>query len=261
MHTEKMRIVTWNVNSVRARLPRLLEWLGTHRPDVVCLQETKVIDESFPREYIEDAGYDVVMHGQKSYNGVAILAKHRLEDVVKGFPDDPPEAQARAIAATVGGFRILNLYVPNGDTVGHEKYHYKLAWLERLRSYLQSSFDPADSLIVCGDFNITFDDRDVHDPDAWRDKILCSVPERELLESLIEFGLTDALRRFHEEGGIYTWWDQRRRAYSRDDGLRIDHVLLGTAAMSQCTAVEVDRAAAGGPGASDHAPVTADFDA
>ncbi len=255
-----MRIVTWNVNSVRARLPRLLPWLEQHRPDVVCLQETKVQDEQFPREYLEDAGYDVVVHGQKTYNGVAILSRRRMSDVVRGFPSDAEDAPARAIAATIEGFRVLNLYVPNGQEVGHEKYRMKLDWLSRLRSYLDADFSKQDAVVVCGDFNVTFDDRDVHDPEAWREKILCSTPERDALRRVMDFGFVDALRHHHEEGGIYTWWDMRTRSFDRNAGLRIDHFLVTDDALKVCTGVDVDREARAGKSPSDHAPVIATFD-
>ena len=255
-----MRIATWNVNSVRARLPRLLPWLAEQRPDVVCLQETKVVDELFPTSYLEDQGYDVVAHGQKTYNGVAILARRGIRDVVRGFPDDAEDAQARAIAATIDGWRILNLYVPNGAEVGHEKYQYKLAWLERLRRYLDEAFCADDQLVVCGDFNITFDDRDIHDPAAWHEQILCSTPERDALRRVLDFGLFDALRKHHAEAGIHTWWDMRTRAFARGAGLRIDHFLVSRSALDACSAVDVDLDACRGKSPSDHAPVIATFE-
>ncbi len=255
-----MRIATWNVNSVRARLTRLVPWIEEHRPDVLCLQETKVVDELFPFEPLEDCGYNLVVHGQKTYNGVAILARHSMEDVVKGFPDDDEGAQARVIGATVAGeWQVLNLYVPNGAEVGAEKYRFKLDWLARLRSFLDERYDPAEKLVVCGDFNITFDDRDVHDPEKWHEKILCSTPEREALRSVMDFGLHDALRKHHDEGGIYTWWDMRQGAFQKDWGLRIDHFLVTDDALDPCTDVFVDREARTGRGPSDHAPVIADF--
>jgi exodeoxyribonuclease-3 len=254
-----MKIVSWNVNSVRARLPRLLPWLEEHRPDVVCLQETKVVDELFPREPLEDQGYNLVVHGQKSYNGVAILARHGIEAVVRGFPDDEEGAQARVIGCAVDDMLVLNLYVPNGWEVGSEKFRYKLDWLRRLRAFLDAEYDPGERLVVCGDFNITFDDRDVHDPERWREKILCSTPEREALREVMDFGLHDALRKHHEEGGIYTWWDLRAGAFPKDWGLRIDHFLVSAPALEACTAVTVDREARKGKGPSDHAPVLATF--
>lgn len=255
-----MRIVTWNVNSVRARLPRLLPWLEENAPDVLCLQETKVIDDLFPYEPLEDLGYNVVVHGQKTYNGVAILARHGIEAVVRGFPDDEEGAQARVIGCAVEDVLVLNLYVPNGSSVGSDKYAYKLDWLGRLRAFLDATYDPSEKIVVCGDFNITFDDRDVHDPEKWHEKILCSTPEREALRHVMDFGLTDALRKHHDEAGIYTWWDMRGGSFPRDHGLRIDHFLMSEAALAACTAVDVDREARKGPGPSDHAPVLATLD-
>jgi exodeoxyribonuclease-3 len=255
-----MRIVTWNVNSVRARLPRLLPWLEENSPDVLCLQETKVVDELFPYEPLEDLGYNVVVHGQKTYNGVAILARHGIEAVVRGFPDDEEGAQARVIGCAVEDVLVLNLYVPNGSSVGSDKYAYKLDWLRRLRAFLDANYDPSEKIVVCGDFNITFDDRDVHDPEKWHEKILCSTPERDALRNVMDFGLTDALRKHHDDAGIYTWWDMRGGSFPRDHGLRIDHFLMSDAALAACTAVDVDREARGGKGPSDHAPVLATLD-
>ncbi|MDA1221644.1 MAG: exodeoxyribonuclease III [Planctomycetota bacterium] len=252
-----MRIVTWNVNSVRARLPRLLPWIEENTPDVLCLQETKVVDDLFPCEPLEDLGYNVAVHGQKTYNGVAILSRHGIEAVVKGFPDDGEDAQARVIGCAVEDVLVLNLYVPNGSSVGSDKYDYKLDWLRRLRAFLDATYDPSEKIVVCGDFNITFDDRDVHDPEKWHEKILCSTPERDALRNVMDFGLSDALRKHHDEAGIYTWWDMRGGSFPRDFGLRIDHFLMSGAALDACTAVEVDREARKGKGPSDHAPVIA----
>jgi exodeoxyribonuclease-3 len=184
-----MQIATWNVNSVRARLDLVLSWLGEHRPDVVCLQETKVVDELFPREPIEELGYSIELFGQKTYNGVAVLAKGRIEDVVRGFPDDPEDAQRRVIGVTVGDVMLLNLYVVNGKEVGSDKYAFKLDWLARLRDFVQDRYDRGERVVLTGDFNITFDDRDVYDPEAWREKILCSTPERDALARLTDLGL------------------------------------------------------------------------
>jgi exodeoxyribonuclease-3 len=223
--------------------------------DVLCLQETKVIDELFPAEPFEDLGYQIARHGQKTYNGVAILSRHGLEDVALGMPDDAEDEEARVIAATVDDVMLLNLYVVNGREVGCDKYAYKLAWLERVRTYMAERFPAGEKVVVTGDFNITFDDRDVHDPDAWRDRILCSEPERAALARIMDLGYTDAFRRFHEEGGLYTWWDFRTRGYQRGDGLRIDHFLLSAAAMEACSGVEVELTAREGAKPSDHAPV------
>lgn len=255
-----MNIVSWNVNSVRARLSRLVPWLEERRPDVVCLQETKVVDELFPFEPLEDLGYNVVVHGQKSYNGVAILARHGIEAVVRGMPDDAEDAQRRVIGCSVGDVMILDLYVPNGEAVGTAKYEFKLEWLRRLRAFLDEHYDPHEKLVVCGDFNITFDDRDVHDPASWHEKILCSTPERDALRHVMDFGLHDALRKHHAEPGIYTWWDMRTGAFRRNTGLRIDHFLVSQPALDACVEVSVDRDARDGKGPSDHAPVIATFE-
>jgi len=253
-----MRIVTWNVNSIRARLPRVLPWLEQHKPEVVCLQETKCLDEVFPREPIEELGYNIECYGQKTYNGVAILSKGRLEDVERGLPGDPDDTEARVIAATAGDVRVIDAYVVNGREVGHPKYDYKLAWLGRLRDYAKAQLDAGyEKLVVTGDFNVTFDDRDVYDPEKWRDKILCSAPEREALGGLVKLGLADAFRKFTDEGGHYTWWDFRTRGFQQGNGLRIDHFLMSPAALDTCTAVEVDKEARDGKGPSDHAPVVA----
>ncbi len=250
-----MEIVTWNVNSVRARLARLLELLETRKPDVVCLQETKVVDELFPREQIEEAGYNIELFGQKTYNGVAILARRGIEQVTRGFPGDTEEDQKRAIGAIVDGVMILNLYVVNGKAVGDEKYDFKLQWLEQLYQMVADNYPMTEKVVLTGDFNITFDDRDVHDPDAWRDKILCSLPEREALAKIMKLGLTDAFRHFHEEDESYTWWDFRTRGYQRGNGMRIDHFLVSQSALQASDDVWIDTDFREGEKPSDHAPV------
>jgi exodeoxyribonuclease-3 len=258
-----VQIATWNVNSVRARLERVLPWLAARRPDVLCLQEIKCLDEQFPREPFEELGYSVATFGQKTYNGVAILARSRIEGVVRGLSGEDEHAQRRAIGAQIGDVLVLNLYVVNGEAVGSEKYAYKLAWLERLRAHLAAHYGPgamsSEKIVICGDFNITFDDRDVHDPELWREKILCSTPEREALRALCALGFEDLLRKFHPEAGIHTWWDFRTRGFERGLGLRIDHVLGSPAAAAACTGVEVDLEARAGSKPSDHAPVIAHF--
>ena len=251
-----MRIATWNVNSVRARLGRILPWLEDRSPDVVCLQETKCQDHQFPREPIEELGYQVALHGQKTYNGVAILAKSGLEDVVRGMGDERFDGEARVLGATVGDVMVLNLYVVNGREVGCDKYHHKLAWLAGVREHIRAHFPMEEKVVVTGDFNITFDDRDVWDPEQWREKILCSTPEREALGSLLDLGLHDALRRFTDEEGQFTWWDFRNRGFERGNrGLRIDHFLVSEPALHAATGVEIDLEARGGEKPSDHAPV------
>lgn len=251
-----MKISTWNVNSVRARLPRVLDWLEQERPDVALLQEIKCLDEQFPAEPIADLGYNVETFGQKTYNGVAILAKQRIEDVRRGMPGEGEDAQRRVIAAQVGDVLVVNCYVVNGESVVSEKFAYKLEWLDRLARYV-ATFDLREKLVVAGDFNITFDDRDVHDPEAWREKILCSTPERAALARVLAPGLVDSFRRFHEEGGHYSWWDFRTRGFERGLGLRIDHILMSEPALKSCRDVVIETRYRGGEKPSDHAPVTA----
>lgn len=257
-----MRIATWNVNSVRARLPRVLDWLDKAQPDVVCLQELKCQDEQFPRDDIEGAGYNVETFGQKTYNGVAILAKQPIEAVHRGILGDGREGddfkdEARIIGATVGDVMLLNLYVVNGKEVGDPKYDYKLRWMSAVAGLIRERFPVSEKVVVTGDFNVTFDDRDVYDPERWEGRIHCSEPEREALAELMEPGLHDAFRTFHEEGGHYTWWDFRTRGFSRDHGLRIDHFLMSAPALEACTGVEIDKEERGQEKPSDHAPVVA----
>ena len=253
-----MLIATWNVNSVRARLPRLLDWLAQRKPDVVLLQETKCQDEAFPAEPIADAGYNIAHWGQKTYNGVAILSRRRIEDVRKGITRGAnADEERRVIAAQVEDVVFVNLYVINGQEVGAPRYFDKLGWLEEVRAWIAGNYTTSEKLVVAGDFNITFDDRDVHDPERWREKILCSTPEREALAGLCSIGLSDSFRKFHEEGGHYTWWDFRTRGFQYGAGLRIDHLLMSPPALESCSAVEIDLEARGGEKPSDHAPVLA----
>ncbi len=253
-----MKIATWNVNSVRARLPRVLAWLEANQPDVLCLQETKCEDDKFPRAEFEELGYSVETYGQKTYNGVAIAARGAIEDVERGMPGDLEDADARVIAAAVGDFLVVDVYVVNGQEVGSPKYAYKLEWMGRLRDYL-AGMDLSEKLVLCGDFNVTVDDRDVYDPDKWREKILCSTPERQALQALSDLGLHDAFRRFEEGAGHYTWWDFRTRGFQRGNGLRIDHFLVSDAAIEACTGVAIDVEERGREKPSDHAPVVATF--
>lgn len=254
-----MKITTWNVNGLRARLVHVIDFLRDHQPDVLCLQETKVEDALFPRAALEDEGYDVEFSGQKSYNGVAILARHRLADVVRGFPDDPPDAERRVLGASIHGFHVLDLYVPNGQDVGTDKYRYKLDWMRRLRAFLDARYAAADPVVVVGDFNVTLDDRDVHDPAWWNGRILCSPPEREAMRNVMAFDLADVTRRFHPEPGSFTWWHYRAGAAFVDDGLRIDYVLCSPPAASRCTGVTVHKELRQRKSPSDHVPVTATF--
>ena len=252
-----MRIATWNVNSVRTRLARLVSWLERRQPDVVCLQETKVVDEGFPLAEVEAAGYHCLLNGQKTYNGVAILSRTEPAEPVRLLPGDGPEAERRLLVATIDGIRIVNVYAPNGGDVGLPKYEYKLDWYRRLRQFLDTSFNAGENVLICGDFNVAPEDRDVWDPKKWRGQILFSEPEKEALRSLTEWGLKDALRLHKPEGGLYTWLDYRAGAFHRGWGLRIDHILLTEALASRCTDVEIDRDERKGEKPSDHAPVVA----
>ncbi|HPS78914.1 MAG TPA: exodeoxyribonuclease III [Thermoanaerobaculaceae bacterium] len=254
-----MLLATWNVNSIRVRLPRLLAWLQRQSPDVVCLQETKVVDTDFPAGEIEAMGYRVLCFGQKTYNGVAILSRLEAADVQRGLPDDAPEAERRVLAATVGGVRVVNVYAPNGTALDDPRYQAKLEWYRRLRRHLETSSSPDQELVVCGDFNVAPDDRDVWDPEAWRDQLLFTQPEKDALQHLVGWGLEDTLRRLHPEEKIFTWWDYRNAGFFRGWGVRIDHVLATPPLAARCASAEVDRAERKGEKPSDHAPVLASF--
>ncbi|MHB8878858.1 MAG: exodeoxyribonuclease III [Myxococcaceae bacterium] len=254
-----MKIATWNVNSIRARLPRVLGWLGTAQPDVLCVQELKCVDGAFPFEELEAAGYRAAVFGQKTYNGVAILARGELSGVVRGLEDGVDDPQARVVAATVGGVRVVSVYAPNGQSVGSEAYGYKLEFYRRLRGYLDRLHRPDEQLVVCGDFNVAPEPRDVHDPAKWEGQVLYSLPEREAHATLCAFGLVDTFRKHHEEAGRYSWWDYRMLGFPKNLGLRIDHVLATAPLAGLCTSAEIDREARKGPQPSDHAPVGAEF--
>jgi exodeoxyribonuclease-3 len=249
-------IVTWNINSIRIRLPYLLSWLKENNPDVVLLQETKVTDEFFPREAIEDLHYNIASYGQKTYNGVAILSKFPIEDVsrgIRGFQDD----SSRYIEAVCGGMRVASVYVPNGMAVGSDKYKYKLDFLSHLYAHVQNRLKYDESFLIGGDFNIAPTDLDVYDPTLWHEKILCSTPEREEFRSLVYLGLTDALRELYpQEKDLYTWWDYQRGAWQNNEGLRIDHFLLSPQAADHLRDAFVDKKVRGLEKASDHAPLT-----
>ena len=248
-----MKIASWNVNSLNVRLPHLLHWLAEAKPDVVALQETKLEDHRFPEDALLEAGYRSVFAGQKTYNGVAILARQAISDVQAGIPgfDDP---QKRAIAATVGDIRIVDLYVVNGEAVGSEKFAYKLRWLDAVREWLRAELAAHPKLVVLGDFNIAPDDRDVWDPKRWREKILCSTPEREAYRGLLELGLSDSFRLFNDEAGQHSWWDYRLSGFERGWGLRIDLALVSDALKARCSAAGIDREPRGRERPSDHTP-------
>lgn len=252
-----MIVATWNVNSVRVRLPRLLAWLERRRPDVACLQEIKVTDAGFPRAEVEALGYRTLVAGQPTYNGVAILARAEAREVARALPGEGDDAQRRLLVADVGAVRVVNVYAPNGQEVGSDKYAFKLDWYRRLLEYLARSATPERPLVLCGDLNVAPEDRDVWDPERWRGQVLCSEPEREAFRALIAWGLRDSLRLHRQETGLYTWWDYRAGAFHRGWGLRIDHVLLTPPAAARCTHVEIDRDERKGARPSDHAPVLA----
>jgi len=255
-----MKIATWNVNSVRARLERLLAWLGKVRPDVLCIQELKVTNEAFPREAVNQAGYHAAVLGQKTYNGVAILSRTEPAGVVRGIEDGVDDPQARLVSADVDGVRIINAYVPNGQEVGSEKFQYKLDWLGRLRGYLDRRCRPDEPVLLCGDFNVAPDDADVASPAEWADTVLCCPAVRAALEHVRQWGLIDAFRKHHPEGHVYTWWDYRELAFPRNDGLRLDHLFATAPLTERCMSAEVDRNERKGVKPSDHAPVVAEFD-
>lgn len=250
------RIATWNVNSLKVRLPHVLDWLSANPVDVLCLQETKLEERAFPHAELEAAGYHAVHSGQKTYNGVAILSREPAQDVQSGIPGFADE-QRRVIAATVGGLRVVCAYMPNGQAVGSDKYEYKLRWLAALTAWLRTELARCPRLALLGDFNIAPDDRDVHDPAAWRDQILCSEAERAAFRELVELGLADAFRLFPQPEKAYSWWDYRQLGFRLNRGLRIDHVLLSAALAAECRACAIDKAPRKLERPSDHAPVVA----
>lgn len=254
-----MKIATWNCNSIRARLPRLLAYLEDRAPDVVCLQELKCLDGDFPAEELRQRGYRSESYGQKTYNGVAILAKEEISDVSRGLQDGAEDPQSRLIAATVRGVRVISVYAPNGQEVGSPAYQYKLRWFERLRAYLEVRHSPSTPLVLCGDFNVAPKPDDVHDPAAWEGQTLYSVPEREALERLVSFGLRDTFRLHHAEAGRFSWWDYRMLAFPKNRGLRIDHLYVTEPLLSACTGADIDREMRKGAQPSDHAPVWAEL--
>jgi exodeoxyribonuclease-3 len=253
------RLATWNVNSLKVRLPHLIDWLGRAKPDVVCLQETKTEDANFPVMECEAAGYRAVFCGQKAYNGVAILAHSMPQDVQHGIPnfaDDPK----RVIAATVNDMRVVCLYAPNGQSVGSDKYQYKLRWYGALTAWLKDELARHPNLAVLGDLNVAPEDRDVHDPKRWEGQIHASEPERAAMRKVVtEVGLTDAFRLFEQPEKEFSWWDYRLGAFQRNWGLRIDHILLSPALATRCTACSIDRSPRKLERPSDHAPVIAEF--
>jgi exodeoxyribonuclease III len=253
-------VATWNVNSVRSRLERLLSFLERAAPDVLLLQELKCEAAAFPTEAVEAAGYRAAVLGQKTYNGVAVLSRSAPADVQIGFGDPVLDEQARLITARVDGVRVASVYVPNGRVVGSEAWEYKLDWLERLRDWLDERHDPSDPLVIGGDFNVALDDRDVAKPARWNGSVLYHPDAVRAVRDLLDWGLVDTVRLHHTEQGPYTWWDYRALSFPQNDGLRIDHLLATAPLASRCTAAHVDRDERKGEKPSDHAPVVAVFE-
>ena len=257
-----MRIASWNINSLRRRQDQLFEWLTATEPDVVCLQETKCPDDQFPELALKAAGYHSVYHGEKSYNGVAILSKNEPAEVRASLCDEVVDTQARVISALVDGIRVYSIYAPNGQAVGSPAYQYKLQWYERLRACVTRDVDAMDGkldLVVAGDFNVAPGDLDVHDPGLWRGAIMCSDGERAAFSDLCRTGLVDTLRLHHKEPGMFTWWDYRMLAFQKNRGLRIDAVLASKTFATRCTSSGIDRDLRKGKEPSDHAPIWAEF--
>ena len=254
-----MRIATWNVNSLRVRMPHLKDWLAANPMDVVALQETKLADPDFPREELEALGLHVAFSGQRTYNGVALLSSVEPTDVVAGIPGFADE-QKRVLAATIGGVRVIDVYVPNGQAVGSDKYEYKLRWLAALRDYVAAELARHPQLVILGDYNIAPEDRDVHDPKAWEGSVHVSEPERAALRALFATGLEDCFRRFEQPEKSFSWWDYRMMAFRRNAGLRIDLILASAALAQKCGACHIDKAPRKLERPSDHAPVVARFD-
>ena len=254
-----MRLATWNVNSLKVRLPQVIDWLQAHRPDVLCLQETKLEDANFPERDIRAAGYHTLHSGQKTYNGVAILSKTLARNALTAIPgcSDP---QKRVLAASIGGLRVVCLYVPNGQSVDSDKYRYKLEWLAAACAWLKGELAVSRQLAVVGDFNIAPEERDVHDPKAWEGQVLFSAPERKAFQDLLAIGLKDSFRLFDQPAQSFTWWDYRMNAFKRKMGLRIDHILVSDALAAACRACAIDIEPRKSERPSDHAPVIADLE-
>ena len=253
-----MKLATWNVNSLAVRLPQVLDWLSTHRPDALCLQETKLTDDKFPHAEFVAAGYAAQWFGQKTYNGVALLTRLPATDVVKNIPGHADE-QARVITATVGGVRVIGAYVPNGQAVDSDKFQYKLGWLEALQTWIADELVRHPALVLVGDFNIAPEDRDVHDPALWAGQVLCTPEERAHFQRLIALGLHDAFRLFEQAPKSWSWWDYRNLAFRKNQGLRIDHILVSTTLASRVTACHIDKLPRKNERPSDHAPVVVEL--
>jgi len=250
-----MKIATWNVNSIRARLPRVVDWLSEAKPDVALLQEIKVVDENFPGDAIEELGYNIAVHGQKTYNGVAVFSKYPIEDVTAGLPGDDEDDQARYLECFTGGVRVASIYLPNGNPAPGEKFDYKLSWMERLIDHAGALLDNEEALVLGGDYNVCPADDDVYDPKGWADDALCRPESRNYFRTLSNLGLTNAFRALNPGAGKYSYWDYTGGAWQKDFGLLIDHLFLSPEAADRLTAAGIDKSPRGKEKPSDHTPV------
>jgi exodeoxyribonuclease-3 len=255
-----MILATWNVNSINARLSHIEEFLNNYDPDILCMQETKIVDEKFPIDLFTDRGYEVEIYGEKSYNGVAIASKLPMTSITKGFKVEIAAGSRRLVAATCGDVKVLNVYIPNGQAVGSQKYEYKLEWLRALRKHIEESYSPDDDLIICGDFNIAPEDRDVYNPQQYDGRIMSSAEERTYLDDIRNWGFVDVFRKHHDEPGLFTWWDYQAGCFRRNIGFRIDHIWTTASMVSRCSATMIAREMREMQKPSDHAPVMVEFD-
>jgi len=254
-----MKIATWNVNSINARMPHLLAWLAEADPDVVCVQETKCVDEGFPYQELHEAGYFSAFYGQKSYNGVAILSKYDLDDVQKNFPDDDDESPKRMIAATIKGIRIVNTYIPNGTELWTDKFTFKLDWIQRLRKYFDTTCDKNGDVLLCGDFNVAPEPPDVWNVAAWEGRLHFTKTERAAIHNVKQWGLVDVFRKLNGDVKEFSWWDYRAGAWQKNHGLRIDHIWTSPSLAEKCVRCWIDRSPRTLEKPSDHTPVIAEF--
>jgi exodeoxyribonuclease III len=255
-----VKIATWNVNSIKSRLQHVLTWCEATQPDVLCLQETKCIDAKFPHQRIRSFGYDhIVFHGERSYNGVAIISKYPIAEVQKNFPDDEASAPKRLIAGTIDGIRVVNVYVPHGTRQGTDKFTFKLDWTARLRKYFNETYGTKDNVLLCGDLNVAPHELDVWNPSLWRDKVHFTKPERDAIQDLKKWGFVDVFRQINEDVKEFSWWDQFRHSFEKDRGLRIDHIWASPPLATRCLDCWIDKDPRGWEHPSDHAPVVAEF--
>lgn len=254
-----MQLATWNVNSLNVRLPHVLDWLGKQKPDVLCIQETKLTDDKFPKEALESAGYHCEFFGEKAYNGVAVLSRSNPDKVQKGFLDACDADSKRMLAVQLGPLHVINVYIPNGQEVGCSKYAYKLDWIEKLKRHVNEQHQKNELVIICGDFNVATEDKDVYDPEALAGQILLSDAERAAVESLRQWGFVDTFRLHHQDAGLYSWWDYRMMAFRRKMGMRIDHIWASEPLAGICTRSWIDIEPRKLEKPSDHAPVISEF--